>query len=100
MTANQYDASALRTEMYADFEALRLKLRAFSSRASTLNPHFAESAFDTQASECLDALREDLERVIDDADDHLADDEAADGLEPGQSFTPSYRPRFPYPAAE
>lgn len=95
MSANQYDASALRTELYADFEALRLKLREFSSRASSLNPHFAESAFDTQASECLDALREDLERVIEDADDHLQDAEAADGLEPGEfRSTPDFHPTF------
>lgn len=93
--ANQYDASALRTELYADFEALRLKLRAFSSRASVLNPRFAESAFDTQASECLDALREDLERVIDDADDALGRSEAADGYEPGEyPLAPSINPQF------
>ena len=90
-----FSASELRAEMYADFEALRLKLRSFSSRVSTLNPHFAESEFDTHASECLDALREDLERVIDDADDALGRSEAADGYEPGEyPLAPSINPQF------
>jgi hypothetical protein len=96
----QFNAASSKTELYAKFEALRVELRAFSGRVSATNQHFDETEFDKHSSECLDALREDLEHILDDADEKLAEAEYADGLEPGQSYTPSYRPLFPYPAAE
>lgn len=95
---SQYDAASYRDKLYTDIEALRLKLRAFSGRVSASNPRFAESEFDTHAAECLDALREDLCGLIDDADEALAADEASDGLEPGETAWP-LPPMFPYPEA-
>lgn len=93
--ANQYDASALRTELYNEVEALRLKLRAFSSRVSTANPHFPESEFDTHAASCLDAMREDLTGILDEADEAFGMAEAADGYEPGEyPLAPSINPQF------
>lgn len=89
--ARQFDATTLKTELYADIEALRLKLRAFSGRVSAGNPRFAESEFDTHAAGCLDAMREDLCGLIDDADDRIA----ADGYEPGEHpLAPSINPEF------
>ena len=96
--ARQFDAAARKSELYADIETLRLKLRAFSGRVSASNPRFAESEFDTHAADCLDALREDLCGLIDDADDTIAADEASDGLEPGETDWP-LPPMFPYPEA-
>jgi len=96
---SQFDAAALKTELYNDIEALRLKLRNWSSCVSESNPFFAESEFDTHSAECLDALRQDLAGMIDDADDALADHEASDGLEPGETAWPRPRPLYPYPRA-
>lgn len=90
-----FSVSELRTELHNDVEALRLKLRAFSSRVAMANPHFAESDFDTHAADCLDAMREDLAGILDEADDALGKSEAADGYEPGEyPLAPSINPQF------
>lgn len=96
---SQYDAAALKTELHNDIEALRKKLRSWSSRVSASNPFFAESEFDTHTAECLDALRQDLAGMIDDADEALADHEASDGLEPGETYRPIREALHPYPRA-
>jgi len=65
----QYNAPALRSEIYEEFEALRKKMREFSGRVAEMNPHFNQTEFDRHASEVLDADRQDLTRLLDDADE-------------------------------
>ncbi len=92
-----FDAKALSTELAADIEALRLKLRTFSSRVAVSCPQFDEAEFDTHSAECLDAMREDLVSIITDAEE-ARDAEADRPLEPGETFR--RRPTLhPYPNA-
>lgn len=100
----QYDAPALRNRTRAAIEAFELALRNIGEDASRACPdHFDADMWSSEVKTYVEDFMHPTGSflgLIDDADDKLSEAEYADGLEPGQSYTPNYRPLFPYPAAE
>jgi hypothetical protein len=101
--ASQYDAAALSKRTLDAVEAFEKAMKAIGAEAQRTCPeHFdAEQwAFELKIYvEDLSSKNGSFIGTIDDADDKMREEEAEGGLEPGETYRPIHRSKFPYPRA-